>query len=524
MTPSAAPLAIVLSPLLASVLVVLIGLKSVRLTRRLVQAASGISLATSAWVLSRCAAGEVLQYAFGGWAAPYGIVYRVDGLSALMALLISAIAVAVLSFAGRSLETEVPGEETTFLATASLLIAALLGMVVTGDLFNLYVFLEISSIAAYTLIASGGGAASLASFRYLLVGTVGASFYLLGLAFLFSMTGTLNMVDMAERLPAVGDSVALRVAVSFLVAGFGLKMALFPMHAWLPDAYTYAPSTASALIAAVMTKVSAFALLRVLYGTLWPALTPLGLPLLPALGWIGAGAVVAGSVMALAQTDLKRLLAYSSIGQLGYIAIGIALGNRNALIGTMLHIVGHAITKGCLFLIVGGVAYRYGARQISSWHGMHRKMPICMAAFVVAAMSMIGVPPTAGFFSKWYLILGAIDADQIGLAVVLVLSSLLSAWYFFRILEVVYFRPYVAAGDRIPAGPELPRPMLAPIVGLAAMIVLVGAFSQPLVRDVIGEAIDALPGRSQPTLSYAVRGIDATGAAPSAERTWRDGR
>ena len=198
----------------------------------------------------------ILQYDFGGWMPPYGIVYRIDGLSAVMAVLIAFVAVCgPRSTPVRACGAELPEEQPTFLATASLLVAALLGMVVTGDLFNLYVFLEIASITAYTLIAAGGGAAALASFRYLLIGTIGASFYLLGLAYLFAMTGTLNMADMATRLPALGDPAALRVALAFIVTGLAMKMALFPMHGWLPDAYTYAPSAATALIAAVMTKV-----------------------------------------------------------------------------------------------------------------------------------------------------------------------------------------------------------------------------------------------------------------------------
>lgn len=496
MTPSHTPLAIVLPPLIATLLVVVFALHSARRARALVLAGGSISLLAACDALRRCASGEVLSYDFGAWAAPYGIVYRIDGASALLAFLIAAIAVAVLVYAGPSATAEVPGEEPAFLATASLLVCALLGMVVTGDLFNLYVFLEIASITAYTLIAAGGGAASLASFRYLLAGTIGASFYLIGLALLLAMTGTLNMADMAERLPSVADPFALRVALALIVTGFGLKMALFPMHGWLPDAYVYAPSAASALLAAVMTKVNAYAMLRVLYGTLWPAVAPLDLPLTPVLGWIAAIAILAGSVMALAQTDMKRLLAYSSVGQLGYLALGIALGNRNALIGTMLHVVSHSIAKGCLFLVAGGVAFRHGAHSLSGWRGLHRTMPWSMAALVLAAMSMIGVPPTAGFFGKWYLILGALEGGHTGFVIVLLLGSLLSAWYFFRILEAVYFAPRIEASPaEAPAG-ELPRTMLAPILALSGALVLAGVLSRPLVRDVLSGAVDRLAPRA----------------------------
>jgi multicomponent Na+:H+ antiporter subunit D len=376
----------------------------------------------------------------------------------------------------------------------SLLIAALLGMVETGDLCNLYVFLEIASITAYTLIGAQGGAGALASFRYLIKGSIGATFYLLGLAYLFALTGTLNMADMAARLQTIGDPVALVVAVAFILTGLGLKMALFPMHGWLPDAYTYAPSAATALIAAVMTKVNAFALLRILYGVLWPTIGQLDLPVMPILGGLGAIGVLAGSFMALAQRDLKRLLAYSSVSHLGYIALGLALGNRNGLLGAMLHIVAHSVTKCCLFLIVGGVAYRRGSAKLPNWRGLNQAMPLSMTAFVIAALSMIGVPPTVGFFSKWYLLLGALDAGAIGFVLVLLVSTLLNAWYFFRVLEQVYLAQPLESDAPMRGQRELPAAMLAPIGVLAAGVLLIGLLTQPLVGRVMDAPIRALIG------------------------------
>jgi multicomponent Na+:H+ antiporter subunit D len=488
-------LAIVLPPLLGALLVTAIALRTPALARALVIGSSAVSLIAAAIAAVRCSGGGVLEYSFGGWAAPYGIVYRIDGLSALMSLLISAIGFLVLVYSGRSIGKEIPGHESSFLATAALLLAALLGMVVTGDLFNLYVFLEIASITAYSLIASGGGAASLASFRYLLVGTLGATFYLLGLAYLFALTGTLNMVDMAARLPTVSDaSAAVLLALGFIVTGFALKAALFPMHAWLPDAYTYAPSTATALIAALMTKVSAFALLRVLYGVLWPTLAPLQLPLSVLLGWPAALGIIAGSVMALAQTDLKRLLAYSSIGHIGYVLLGLALGSRDGMIGAMLHIVAHAITKGCLFLIADAVAYRTGKTDLTSLQAASRQMPVAMAALVVCALSMIGIPPTAGFFGKWYLLIASIEAGHLEFVAVLLLSTLLNAWYFFRLLERIYFAPAVSphfVAERTDRA-ELPRAMLAPILTLAAAIIVAGVVSRPLVQHLLADPVARL--------------------------------
>lgn len=496
MTGSYAVVGIIMPPWLAAVLIVLIGLRAPKRARGLAVAALAISTAASVEALRLTWGGQTLWYRFGGWEAPIGIVFQLDVLSAVLALLVSVISAAVFVYAGPSVEAELPGHESTFLATACLLVAALFGIVLTGDLFNLYVFVEISSITVYALVASGGGAASLAAFRYLLIGTVGASFYLLGLAYIFSLTGTLNMADMAQRLPAVEASAPVLVAAAFIVTGFGMKMALFPMHGWLPDAYTYAPSAATALIAGLSTKVAAFALLRVLYGVLWPSLGALGPPIAATVGWLAAAAILAGSIMALAQTDVKRLLAYSSISHLGYVALGVALGNPNALTGATLHIIAHAMMKCGLFLVVGAAAFRFGATTMTEMRGLGARMPIIMGSFLVMVLSMIGLPPTVGFFSKWYLIIGALDAQQPVFMVVLLVSSLLNAWYFFRLIEIIYF----SAPDGSEAGRvELPRSMVAPIVGIACALLIVGLLSFPLARQAKSGAIGAL-SPYQPTV------------------------
>jgi multicomponent Na+:H+ antiporter subunit D len=403
-------------------------------------------------------------------------------------LLIAGIGFVVLLYAGPSLRSELPGDEPTFFAVASLLVASLQGMVITGDLFNLYVFLEISAITAYALIASGGGAASLASYRYLIIGTIGASFYLLGVGYLLSIAGTLNMADLAARLPQLADSPAASVALALMVSGLALKMAVVPMHGWLPDAYTYAPSAATALIAGLMTKVSAFALLRILYSIFAPAMPEVISVVSTLLGALACAGILFGSFMAVAQTDFKRMLAYSSITHLGFVAMGLALGNEAGLLGAMLHIVAHAITKACLFLIAGGVSFRHGSRSIDSFSGLHRNMPLTMAALVVAALSMIGIPPTVGFFSKWYLLVGALQANRPEYFVVLLVSTLLSAWYFLRIVEKVYFGADSVKRPR----QELPGAMLAPIAATALAVILVGLATSSLIERLLRQPIHTI--------------------------------
>jgi multicomponent Na+:H+ antiporter subunit D len=422
------------------------------------------------------------HYALGGWAPPWGIEYVIDPLSGGMALLIAVLALLVAVYAGPYTRPWPAGRCGVFYSLFLLLTAGLLGIVVTGDTFNLYVFLEISSLAAYALLAYGSPRAAVASFRYLIVGTIAATFYLLGIGYLYALTGTLNMADLTARLSTIVHANAFVVAVAFIVVGLTIKTALFPMHGWLPDAYTYAPAPVVGFIAAVMAKVSAYALFRVLFfvlrteGAAGQVLTP--------LAWASAIAVLAGSVLAIAQHDIRRMLAYSSIGQMGYITLGLALGTPAAITGALLHILNHAIMKGCLFLIAGGVQWRTGIYHIAAFAGMSRRLPLTMAAFVVAALSIIGLPPTAGFFSKWYLMTAAVEVHAWWYVGVLVLSSLLNAVYFFRVIELSYWRapdtthsPDVATAYQH----ELPLPMLTPILLLATGVLLLGLLNHTVV-------------------------------------------
>lgn len=483
------PVLIVVIPLSAALLVVLISLASVRLARLTMLAALIALGLCSGFALSRVLSHGPWHYSLGGWAPPWGIEYVIDPLSGGMATLIAGIAILVGLYAGPHMSGWSAGRAGTFYSLFLLLVCGLQGIVVTGDMFNLYVFFEISSLAAYALLASGGIRATVATFRYLIVGTIAATFYLLGTGYLYALTGTLNMADLTARLPAVLDSSVFVVAVSFIVVGLAIKAALFPMHGWLPDAYTYAPAPAIGFISAVMSKVSAYALFRVLYfvlrveGAAGHALT--------LLGWASAIAVVAGSIMAIAQQDIRRMLAYSSVGQMGYITLGLSLANPAAIIGALLHVLNHAVMKGCLFLIAGGIRWRSGICRIEEFIGMSRRMPLTMAAFVVAALSMIGLPPTAGFFSKWYLISGAIAAHAWFFVGALLLSSLLNAVYFFRVIELSYLRQPETADttDRAVSWQELPVRMLTPILILATAVLLLGLLTHTVVTQVIQFAL-----------------------------------
>ncbi len=444
--------------------------------------------------LIRVLAEGTWHYSFGGWEPPWGIEYVVDPLGGGMAVLIAIIGFLVLVYSGPYLKEENGLRIGTFHALYLLLATGLMGMVVTGDVFNLYVFLEISSLSAYGLIAAGGYKAVAAAFRYLLIGTVGASLYLLGIGYLYSVTGSLNMADLAQKILLIADSQAVLIAVVMIMLGMGIKMAMFPLHGWLPDSYTYAPPPAAAFISGVMTKVSAYVLFRFFFYIIGAMNGPIP-GALQVLGVAACLGIILGSVMAIAQSDFRRMLAYSSVAQVSYVTLGLAIGNVYGLIGAMLHILNHAIMKSCLFLVAGGVKYKTGEHGIEKYAELYEKMPLTMGTFMIAALSMVGIPPTAGFFSKWYLALGAIDKGMWVFVVVIAVSSLLNAVYFFRVIEQVYMRrskkPEDTGKSAWKISAELPLTMLLPILVLGVSIVVFGVFNEQIVTNILQYA---LPG------------------------------
>jgi multicomponent Na+:H+ antiporter subunit D len=364
------------------------------------------------------------------------------------------------------------------------------GIVITGDLFNLYVFLEISSLSMYGLIASGEKQSPVAAFRYLIMGTIAASFYLLGIGFLYMKTGSLNMADVKAILPSVSDQPAIVIALVFIVLGMGIKMALFPMHGWLPDAYTYAPSTSSAIIAPTGTKVGAYVLLRVMFFVFGVNFVTKILPVAQILTYLAAIAIIYGSVVAIAQKEMKRMLAYSSVAQIGYIGLGIGLANPLGLIGAVLHVLNHAFMKAGLFLVAGNLRFKLGHSRIDKLNNsVRKKMPWTMAAFTVGALSMVGLPPMAGFFSKWYLVLATLENSNVLLLIVILISSLLNLVYFFRILEKVYMRPRTDTPPKeeetAVERDEVPASMLWPTLILAAGLIILGLLNAFIVKGVI---------------------------------------
>ena len=421
-------------------------------------------------LLAQVRADGPVSYMMGSWAAPYGIEYRVDELSALLLVLVSGIGAVVMVYARTSIAAEIPAHlQGWYYAMYLLCLTGLLGIAITGDAFNIFVFLEISSLSSYVLIAMGRDRRALtAAYQYLIMGTIGATFIVIGVGLLYVMTGTLNLVDMAERIAAVGPSRPILAALAFLTVGISLKLALFPLHLWLPNAYAYAPSVATAFLAATATKVAVYLLLRFVFSVFGPTFAFTAMPLPEVFLLLSVIAIFAASVVAVFQDNVKRMLAYSSVAQIGYITLGIGMASETGLIGGIVHLVNHALMKGGLFLLMGCVALRLGSVAIGDLAGLGRRMPLTAAGIVAASLSMIGAPGTVGFVSKWYLASAALERGWWWLVALIVLGSLVTLVYVGRIVEAAYFRA--------PAGEanEAPLSMLIPALFLVALCVYFG--------------------------------------------------
>jgi multicomponent Na+:H+ antiporter subunit D len=413
------------------------------------------------WLLQRVREEGVISYAIGAWAAPVGIEYRVDSAAALMVLIVTAIGAVVMPYALKSIEHEIADRHISLFYTCYLLcLTGLLGIVVTGDAFNLFVFLEISSLSSYVMISLGPSRRALtAAYQYLVLGTIGATFILVGVGLLYMITGTLNMADLAQRLPAMTGTRTIRAAFAFVTVGVSLKLALFPLHLWLPNAYTYAPSMVSAFVAATATKVSIYILLRFFFTVFGVAFSFQLMHVGNILMVLAVMAMLVASLVALFQENIKRMLAYSSVAQIGYMVLGISLATETGVAAALIHLFNHALMKAALFLALGCVFFRIGAVRLHDIQGLAKRMPLTMAAFVVGGLSLVGVPATAGFVSKWYLVRAALADGMWPLAVLILVSSLIALAYVWRVVEAAYFQPLPAQSREFR---EAPASLLVP--------------------------------------------------------------
>lgn len=435
--------------------------------------------AISAALMVKVTQSGPVHYDIGNWAPPYGIEYVVDKFSGFVMLFVSALGAIVLTYAPASVEQEIPrSKHYLFYATYLLCLTGLLGMCVTGDLFNVFVFLEISSLSSYALISLGkGGRGPLAAIQYLILGSIGATFILIGIGLVYQMTGTLNMADIAVQLH-IDERLRSRtelVAFAFLTVGLFIKMAVFPLHIWLPSAYTYAPSVVTSFIAATATKVSVYAFVRLIYGIFTPQFAFVELPLASALMVLALLGIFFASVAAIYQDNVKRLLAYSSIAQIGYMVLGISMASQAGLTAGIVHMFNHALIKGGLFMVVGCFVLRLGSARIDDMRGAGRTMPWTSIGWVLGGLGLIGVPLTAGFISKWLLLTAVLQSEVWPVAVLMLLSSLLAVVYVWRVVETLYFSE---PSEQARAAKEAPASMLIPTFMVVGGTLLFGVWTE----------------------------------------------
>jgi multicomponent Na+:H+ antiporter subunit D len=489
-----APILLVAIPILAAALPPLLGLRFENVGWAVATVALTVQAAIAGVLAAAIVTEGGIEYVAGGFEAPYGIELVADGLTAPVVALIALVSLAVLAYARRA-----GPRGNLFYALYLLLVAGLTGMTVTADVFNLYVFLEITGLAAYGLVASGREArGAVAALKYLLIGTVGASLYLLGVGYLYVATGTLNMAHLTTRLAAVGYGTPLVVAAFALVmGGLAVKIAMYPLHTWQPDAYAAAPDSVSTIVSALVSTVAAYALGRILLSVFtvdFLAAVPPARRVVVALAGVS---IVAGSALAVMQTDVQRMLAYSSVSQFGLVVGGFAVATPAAVVGAAIHLVGHAIMKGGLFAASGIVRRRTGDTDVGDYADLASRAPVAAGAFAVLALAMVGVPPAVGFVGKWYIVVGAIDAEAWPFLVVVLASTLLTLAYFARLIEAMYFADRPAAGTATQAtdggDPPVSTGMVAVVVGAAVLAVVLGpavpafqAALEPFVQGVLG--------------------------------------
>ncbi len=418
--------------------------------------------------------GAIISYAMGGWGygeggydSIAGIEFRIDAVNAMVLLLVTGIGFLASIFGWPSIQAEIrKPKQAMFFAAYLICFLGLCGVASTGDAFNLFVFLEISSLSTYVLVALGARRdrrALPAAGNYLLLGTIGASLFVVGVGFLYAATGTLNMAELAERLPETSSNKAVLAGYAFIFVGLGVKAAMFPLHQWLPNAYAYSPSFVTTFLAATATKVAIYALVRFIFTVFGLEFTLDGASLIWILMPMGIAGMIACSFQALFQTDVKRTLAYSSVAQVGYMMLGISLGTAAGVSAGMLHLFNHALIKGALFMAVAGVVLTYQGTSLNDFRGLGRTAPWTMTAFAIAGLSLIGVPLTAGFQSKFALIAALLASGWWWAALIVVFTSVLAVIYMGRILEAVFFRA--------PLNPNKPR-REAPVLILVPLWIL----------------------------------------------------
>ena len=433
-------------------------------------------------------------YHLGGWPSPIGIDLRLDSLATLMLLVINIVGLAVGLYSVDYMKRYTASGH--FYGLFLLMVTGMNGVVLAADLFNLYVFLEVAAVASYSLVAFGCAHEELeASFKYIVLGSLSSALILVGIALVYGITGTLNMAQMAGRVAETGLDAPLLLAFGLFICGFSFKAALVPFHAWLPDAHPAAPAPVSAMLSGVLIKaIGIYVLARLAFNVFGAGDSELSL-----LRWLGVLSMVVGGLLAVGQTDIKRLFAYSSISQIGFIALGLGLGTQLGLVGALYHLVNHAVFKSLLFLNAGAVEYATGTRDLGRLGGLNRALPVTGVTSMIGSMSIAGLPPFNGFWSKLIIVLACVEAGHYGFAATAVLISIVTLGYQLKVQRMAFFAelPESISGAVRSMGRE-PRLMSLAMILLAAAcialsLLVLGGFRDPWLIGAAQQTLSAGP-------------------------------
>ncbi|MEK9726884.1 MAG: proton-conducting transporter membrane subunit [Candidatus Margulisiibacteriota bacterium] len=381
-----------------------------------------------------------VEYFFGNWKAPIGIAYSIDNLNALMILMIYVVSFLAFIYSLNSVKLEIStNKHVHYYTLYFLLITGLVGITITGDAFNLYVLFEICALSGYALLAIGGKRAYLPTFYYLLIGSIGACFYLIGVAYLFVKTGTLNMAHLFELLPVIYFSKSILIGFIFVNIGLFIKMALFPVHGWMPNVYSKAPVSTTCLMAPLGTKLSIYILMRFYFDVFSTEYVYQVLNIQYILVWLATFAIIAGSLYAIYHQTYRKIITFIIVAEVGYIVGGLWIGNQDSVLGAIYHIVADSLMTLALFMISGLILFLIKKDRVEDFKQVFSKLPMTTIGLIVVFASIVGIPPTAGFFSKFYLIKGAFLNGYYHFIVALLLSSLTSLFIFFRFFESYFY-------------------------------------------------------------------------------------
>lgn len=480
------PAILFLLPLFAAISMPVVCLKHRHWSLRIAVAVMAAMVVLSIVNLNNVITHGEIRYVFSGWTVPLGIEWVADGLASIVLVLLSVLGFLGVLYSGPTSPKELGNRIVHYYTLILLLISALTGIVFAADLFNLFVFLEVAAISSYGLIGVAGGRALFAAFRYLILGTLGASLYLLGVSYLYAVTGTLNMSDLVERLPGLMHSKALVGGLVFMFIGLGIKMALVPFHAWVPEAYTHAPDSISPVLASLVTKVALLAWVRIVYWVFNASIMIYGIQILLLVGTLGALAAVIGASLALAQRDIKMMFAYGGVSHIGIILIGMGQDNPTGFAGGVFYLLNDAVMQAALFFLAGLAFCHYGVRTVEDIGRIGKQAPWLTASLIVLALGMVGLPPTGGFFGKWYIILGALEADNYVSVGAVLLSTLLTLAYFVRLFEAI-FRQAAELPEVDPG--EIPFTSKLSLGITSAAILILGIFSAPIVQLLLDQAL-----------------------------------